>query len=197
MSEVVVNRAIVLFPEFERIERIAELRRAYDPLAFAIPPHITLVFPFESNLQTAALAAHVRAAVKGVAPFPIELRGVTGDGDEYLFLNVKRGNDDIITLHDRLYTGPLAPFLSPRHTFVPHLTVGRLERPTAFGVALTQAARLAETFATIIREVAVYRIGPGDTRGRADRAAAAARPAAPSLSSQAKGFRICHLPSPR
>ena len=159
-----VSRAIVIVPEFERVERIAELRRAYDPLAFALPPHITLVFPFASDLTMAALAAHVTTAVAGIAPFPIELRDVTGDGDEYLFLNVKRGNDGIIALHDRLYTGPLAPFRSLRHTFVPHLTVGRLERPAAFGVALAHATRLSDTFATVVREVAVFRIGPGDTR---------------------------------
>lgn len=160
----IVSRAIVIFPDFERIEHITELRRAYDPLAFSVPPHITLVFPFESDLTTDALAAHVTAALEGIAPFPIELRGVTGDQDEYLFLNVKRGNDAIITLHDRLYTGPLAPFLSPRHTFVPHLTVGRLERTSAFSVALAQAMRLTDTFSTVVREVAVYRIGSGDTR---------------------------------
>lgn len=129
-----------------------------------MPPHLTLVFPFASDLTTAALEAHVAAAVEGIGPFPVELRGVTGEGDEYLFLNVKRGNDPLIALHDRLYTGPLAPFLSPRHTFVPHLTVGRLERPAAFAVALAQAARLGETFATVVREVAVYRIGADETR---------------------------------
>ena len=160
----VVSRAIVIFPEFERIERIIELRRAYDPLAFAVPPHLTLVFPFESDLAMVALATHVAAAVEGIAPFAIELHGVTGDGDEYLFLNVKRGNDSVIALHDRLYTGPLAPFLSSRHTYVPHLTVGRLERPATFAVALAQAARLADTFTTVVREVAVYQIGPGDSR---------------------------------
>lgn len=160
----IASRAIVIFPQFERIERIAELRRAYDPLAFTVPPHITLVFPFESELALDALAAHVAAAVEGIAPFPVELRGITGDQDEYLFLNVKRGNDIIVALHDRFYTGPLAPFLSPRHTFVPHLTVGRLERPAAFSVALAHAARLSDTFATVVREVAVYRIGPGEAR---------------------------------
>lgn len=159
-----VSRAIVIAPEFQRVERIVELRRAYDPLAFAMPPHITLVFPFESDLTTAALATHIATAVAGIPPFPIALRDVTGDGDEYLFLNVKRGNDDIIALHDQLYTGPLAPFRSLRHTFVPHLTVGRLERPAAFGVALAHAARLGDTFTTRAREVTVFRIGPGATR---------------------------------
>lgn len=44
MSEMeMVSRAIVIFPEFERMERIAALRRAYDPLAFgAAAPHARL-----------------------------------------------------------------------------------------------------------------------------------------------------------
>lgn len=45
-----------------------------------------------------------------------------------------------------------------------HLTIGRLEQPAAFSVALSHATRLTDTFATVVCEIAVYRIGPGATR---------------------------------
>src|SRR5690242_2890498 len=98
-------RVVVVFPRFVNMEGIERVRRTYDPLAEGVPPHITLVFPFASALALEELVAHARAAVGGLRPFPIELREITGHEGEYLFLNVKRGNDALIALHDGLYTG--------------------------------------------------------------------------------------------
>jgi 2'-5' RNA ligase len=159
--------AIVIFPEFALEQRamIDRLRDAYDPLAAAIAPHITLVFPFAATLSLDDLLAHMRASVAAMPPFEIELRGVTGQEDEWLFLNVKRGNDEIIALHDRLYTGPLAPHLSPRHTYTPHLTVGHLARGERFAAALSAASSLRETLRATAREISAYRISTSGARG--------------------------------
>jgi 2'-5' RNA ligase len=161
-----VLRAIVIFPAFVGDGQAAEierLRQAYDPLAEVIPAHITLAFPFESELEAGELEAHMRAAARGIGRFVVELREITGQEGEYLFLNVKRGNDAIIALHDRLYTGPLAEHLSPAHTFVPHLTVGRLANAVAFNVALRQARRVTgtTTFLAEARAMSLYRIEEG------------------------------------
>lgn len=158
--------AIVIFPEFQPEQRalIDRLRAAYDPLASAIAPHITLVFPFEATHSAGDLLAHMRASVTGIAPFGVELRGVTGQDDEYLFLNVKRGNDEIIALHDRLYTGPLVPYRSPRHTYAPHLTVGHLS-PGAFTAALAEASTPVEIFQSTVREITGYHISTSGGRG--------------------------------
>ena len=96
-----MKRAIVLFPKFENIDAIQAVRERFDPLASFIAPHITLVFPFESELSTHEIGDHVRRAIEGVKRFSVQLSSVTGDfRDGYLFLNVKRGNDAIIDLHD-------------------------------------------------------------------------------------------------
>jgi 2'-5' RNA ligase len=82
-------------------------------------------------------------------------------------LNVKRGNDELIALHDWLYTGPLAASLSREHTFVPHLTVGRLGSVGAFGAALAATSGLSDCFEVSARVLSVYRIdaeGPGESR---------------------------------
>lgn len=159
--------AIVIFPEFAPEQRAAidRVRAAYDPLASAIAPHITLVFPFEATLSADDLLRHIRTSVAGIRPFEVALRGVTGQEDEWLFLNVKRGNDQIIALHDRLYTGPLAPYLSPRYTYTPHLTVGHLIRGEGFVAALDEASRLTETFQTMVRDITSYRISASGGRG--------------------------------
>ena len=159
--------AIVIFPEFAPEQRTAidRLRDAYDPLAAAIAPHITLVFPFAATLSLDDLLAHMRASVATIPPFEIALRGVTGQEDEWLFLNVKRGNDQIIALHDRLYSGPLAPHLSPRYSYTPHLTVGHLARGERFAAALAAASTLTETFRTTAREITAYHISASGARG--------------------------------
>lgn len=41
-------RTIMIFPEFEEMEIIDEIREKYDPLARLVRPHITIVFPFIS-----------------------------------------------------------------------------------------------------------------------------------------------------
>ena len=43
-------RTIMIFPEFENIDNINDIRKKYDPLADLVLPHITLVFPFDSEL---------------------------------------------------------------------------------------------------------------------------------------------------
>ncbi|HLZ29209.1 MAG TPA: 2'-5' RNA ligase family protein [Chloroflexota bacterium] len=133
------GRAVIICPPLPEPNRIGALRRRFDPLAEVIPAHITLVFPFESDLAADDLRAHVEAAVRGVGPFPIRLRGVTPIESRYLFLLVERGDADLIELHDRLYTGPLLPYLSAAFTFVPHVTIGRLPTPDALAEALEVA----------------------------------------------------------
>src|SRR5262249_52146904 len=152
-------------------------RAAYDPFATFIPPHITLVFPFESDLTAADLEAHIWSAVRDtvlpesllaaadlsplefpcagtsaprarpknwhdVPPIPVALAGGRGAGGESLFLNNKRGTAGLIPLHNRLYTGILAPYLAIEHTYLPHLTVGRLGDTAAFHTALAEARRM-------------------------------------------------------
>lgn len=154
-----VLRAIHIFPAFENIDSINMLRASYDPLANFIPPHITLVFPFESGeISSDGLTAHVQEATADLRPFSVALRGVTGAEGGYLFLNVKIGNDHIIQLHDRLYSGILRPYLYRHLTYVPHLTVGRIQDPGEFEAALEQTVDWNETFETTVHEFVVERI---------------------------------------
>jgi 2'-5' RNA ligase len=149
---------IMIFPEREGLEAVEALRRRYDPLANQIPAHITLVFPFSTDLSQERLRRHLADAVRGMAPFPVRLRDVTGHEGEYLFLNVKRGNNAPFELHDRLYSGPLTAHRSNEHTFVPHLTVGRLPDREAFHAALEEVRNWPGELDVTVRSVSAYRI---------------------------------------
>jgi hypothetical protein len=45
------TRTIMIFPQFDNIEVINNIRTKYDPLADLVLSHVTLVFPFESNFH--------------------------------------------------------------------------------------------------------------------------------------------------
>ena len=158
-----MKRAIVLFPKFQNLDAIQSIRQRFDPLAKYIAPHLTIVFPFESALSTEELSAHLSNALTGLKKFDVRLQGITGDfRDGYLFINVKRGNDSIIDLHDRLYQGALEPFLFRKVSYCPHITVGRLEQQTEFDQALEELAGFSEQFEADIDRVSVENIDSGE-----------------------------------
>lgn len=143
---------------------IEAIRQRFDPLAGFLPAHITLVFPFESNLTTKDLRRHIELAAEGVAPFALTLDGVTGSEREYLFLMVKRGKESIVELHERLYSGPLQMHLSVAHTYVPHVTVGRVRSDAAFEAALATVAEIDTRIETAANSLTVYRLEDEDRR---------------------------------
>lgn len=53
-----IERCIMIFPEFENMSVINGIRDKYDPLAKYVRPHITLVFPFQSDISSIELKKH-------------------------------------------------------------------------------------------------------------------------------------------
>ena len=154
-----MKRAIVLFPMFNGLEDIQSMRQKFDPLANYIAPHITLVFPFESELSAQEIGDYVGRVIKGVKRFSVRLGGFTGDQpDGYLFLRVKHGNDEIIDLHDRLYSGMLQPFLYRKILYCPHVTVGRVIDLPTFEDALAELDGISTVFECEISQVFVENI---------------------------------------
>jgi len=133
-------RSIILFPDLNKHHNLFQnIREKYDPLANCIAPHVTLVFPFESNISNEELKQHLNGMLQGIKRFTIEFKGITGDmRDGYLFLNVKKGNDQIIELHDRLYTGMLKDYLHRGIIYCPHITVGKIDDPDKFNQAIVE-----------------------------------------------------------
>ena len=154
-----MKRAVILFPKFNNIDTINNIRGKYDPLANYIAHHITIIFPFESDLTTHELKEHFNKSLIGMKNFKIMLKSITGDyRDGYLFLNVKKGNDNIIELHDKLYSGLLEKFLFRKVTYCPHLTVGRVFEEKEFDNAVDELSCYNENFEAVIDKVYVENI---------------------------------------
>jgi 2'-5' RNA ligase len=134
-----------------------EIRRRHDPIAAVVPGHVTLVYPFDAELDPAAVAHHVATAVAGTGPIAITLEGVSGAEHQYLRYDIKRGNDDLIALHDRLYTGPLARYLDVAESYHPHVTIGRIFDPIAWRRTLDALIGTAPRATAQIRRILSYR----------------------------------------
>jgi 2'-5' RNA ligase len=68
------KRTIMIFPQFENINIINEIREKYDPLANHVRPHITLVFTFESSLTSIEIKGHLKKVLDGTRQFRLTLQ---------------------------------------------------------------------------------------------------------------------------
>lgn len=120
--------SIIFFPKFENQAIINQIRSKYDPLFQEIAPHISLVFPFDSDLTTEELVAHITESIEGTTAFKTKFKSFSGSAaDGFIFLDCVRDNDEIINFHDRLYTGILADELYNETPYFPHITVGQIK----------------------------------------------------------------------
>jgi 2'-5' RNA ligase len=153
-----LNRCILIFPDIPNIGVIEDIRARYDPLHKLVRPHITLVFPFVSELDSKAVEVHVKSALAGVEPFGVTLQGVSaqrGFGN-YLLLNVHTGKNTLKEMHRSLYTGVLETY-KPHwcRTFEPHMTVGKVEDAALFELAVTHVQAIDDLFETCVDTVSV------------------------------------------
>ncbi len=158
------KRCIMIFPDFEKLEIIHELRALYDPYANFVKPHITLVFPFDSDFTTEELMDHIRASLCDVKSFALTMQGISPhrSGGNYLFLNVLEGNQEIRSLHDKLYTGILQRFYRADIPYVPHMTIGKIEEENDYIRAIQNTRELQNMFRTQVTKISVETIGASE-----------------------------------
>lgn len=160
-----IERSILIFPKFNNMEEINELRKKYDPLRDNVPPHITLVFPFASDIEKDELKRHVINSIKGIKPFPIRLQGISGEEGNFLFLNVQEGKNEFVELHNKLYTKILKKYFPEFLTkvdYLPHLTVGRIADNEEFTQAIEDTKNFNYSFETIVDKISVEIIAEND-----------------------------------
>ena len=93
------ERTIMIFPKFDNIELIDRIRIDYDPLAHLVQPHITLVFPFESDLTDEMVYQQLDIVLRSLKPFRLVCHGVEEGSSRfghYLFLQVCDGKEKLI-----------------------------------------------------------------------------------------------------
>ena len=150
----------MIFPRFENSRIIDSIRDRYDPLATHVKPHITLVFPFDSDIESNVLREHISSVLANITAFEVTLKGITPENyfAKYLFLNIQKGGNEIIELHKRLYTGILENYF-PKwlkgHIFLPHMTVGNFDNDDDFAIAINETRNITDSFITTVNEVSV------------------------------------------
>lgn len=157
-------RTIMIFPEFENIDVINDTRKKYDPLANLVLPHITLVFPFDSELTNEELNLHSKECLSDIQPFKMELEGFSkqiNNYGNYLLLNVVQGIDEIKNIHDRLYKGRLKQF-DAGYDYVPHMTVGNLSSIDLLNKAFDDVNKCNDIFSTVVKKISVEMIGDNE-----------------------------------
>lgn len=129
MSLIAVGYPVIPRRDFEWIQ---SLRKKYDRDGYnLIKAHFTLVFPVD-NIAQPRFLDHIRPRINNFAKIQFELCRFNlcnkpYEGKWFIFLVPERGREEIIELHDILYSDLLVPELSTEYPFDPHITIGRLE----------------------------------------------------------------------
>ena len=154
-------RTIMIFPQFDNMELIDNIRNRYDPLASLVRPHITLVFPFESSMSNGELAEILEDRLQSIKPFVLELCGISKQKDafgNYLFLNVVKGGEELRRIHRTLYDNEFKE-LDKGYSYIPHMTLGKLPSPQELNEAYDDIKDERCQFRTMVNKISVEMIG--------------------------------------
>lgn len=124
----------ITFPKLNPPDQIwvDRTREQNDPDFQKVRPHFTLLFGC-TDVSMKVYSQHVASIAKATSTFKFHaLRASPGidhfSTERYVFLVPDEGHSSLLALHDRLYTGPLSPYLRSDLPYIPHITLGR--RPT-------------------------------------------------------------------
>lgn len=157
-------RTIMIFPEFENMEIIDNIRNQYDPLAKLVRPHITLVFPFKSPMSNEELTQILNIRLMSVKSFELKLGGISKQEDvfgNYLFLDVLQGMEELCGIHQILYDNEFKEFDSGL-PYLPHMTIGKLSTVQLLDNAFNDIKSMDNTFSAIVNKVSVEMIGDSE-----------------------------------
>lgn len=98
------KRDILIFPQFDNIDKIQNIRNRYDELSQILPPHITLVFPFKIDLKNDEIRKKLSDICKSYNRFNIKCKGISFLKDKrinkyYIFLNIVEVNKGMFRLN--------------------------------------------------------------------------------------------------
>ena len=149
------KRDILIFPKFQNLYLIQEIRKKYDRLANLIEPHITVAFPFSDNNRNEDLIQSLNNVVSTFEPFKIIFSGISLTENNTIFLNCIEGKDKIIELHDKIYETILPTHLKKSINYIPHITLG-----TCDNIDFLQ--NFDYKFETIVNEISIEQIGENE-----------------------------------
>lgn len=121
------KRDVIIFPKFSNEQSLETIRKEYDELYGIVPPHITLAFPFMSDISNDVLRSRLTEIAGDFKPFKIKLKGISFSWDNrvstyYIFLDFIQGEETITDIHRRIYKDVLQE--EPAFDYKPHITLG-------------------------------------------------------------------------
>lgn len=146
------KRDILIFPKFENINLIQDIRNKYDRLSNLVAPHITLAFPFSDEISNEDLITKLSILLQNHSPFYITFKGITLSDDNYIFLNCTKGKNEIIKLHDEIYEKILPNHIKKSINYIPHITLGESSN-------IDELKNFNYEFTTLVDEVSIELIG--------------------------------------
>lgn len=151
------KRDVIIIPKFSNEQILETIRKKYDELYGIVPPHITLAFPFKSDISNDILKSKLTEIASDFKPFKIKLKGISFNLDNrvnayYIFLNFIQGEEIIIDIHKRIYNDILQKELT--FDYKPHITLGCTKEMIDLS--------LDEEFETIVDQLSVELIGENE-----------------------------------
>ncbi len=119
--------SLVYYPKIDD-NVFQSIRNKYEPYANMIPEHIPLVFPVPETIGKDKLIHHVNRILARWKPFKIRIKGLYKTFDHWLLVVLDEGNDQVIRLHDDLYTNILTHYLRKDLPYIPHVGLGLFSR---------------------------------------------------------------------
>lgn len=152
------KRDILIFPEFDNIDEIQKIRKKYDELYNKIPPHITIVFPFNSDISNENLKCIIEKSLIGIKPFKIKCKGISIKEDKkvntyYIFLNIAEGEDILKMINKRMYKNLFNKDVESEYS--PHITLGNTNNEN-------EIITLDCEFNTVVDNITVETIGENE-----------------------------------
>ena len=122
-----MKRVIFIEPQIENSETILDIFKKHNPDSCFVNPHICLVFPFESDLETSILESIINDVFIKYSSFDIQLSGLTVSYEKrnnFLFLNVIDDLNILRQMSSDLYTR-LGDNAQLKGQYTPHITIGK------------------------------------------------------------------------
>ena len=150
-------RDILIIPELDDVSLIQDIREKYDELANIVPPHITLAFPFDSDITNEELDLKLKKILSEYREFNITLSGVSYHYDEragvyYIYLDVTQGYDTIYEISRKIYSEIFNTEVPEK--YIPHITLG--------SVGEINNIKLDHEFYTSVKTIIVEDIGENE-----------------------------------
>ena len=122
-----MKRVIFVEPKIENSETIFNIFKKYNPDSSFVNPHICLVFPFESDLETSELELIINDIFCQFRSFHLQLSGLSVGYERrnnFLFLNVIDKSNILKQMSSNLYNR-LGDKAKLKGQYTPHITLAK------------------------------------------------------------------------